>query len=169
MTCTKSKSKNNTVNEDSFSVNHLHIRYSWDVAKRIQLAKPLSCSSVYEWAGAAVRFPGCVLCFNTRNKGDLQQEPVLKNEKHRHLYQHKQVLLELSPKMNYVSLCRRSKLIFTAHFIHKGNWERSLLCQRRGGEPGRPVWGFVHREDRRCWTRRHCPRAPAHQPPALYP
>lgn len=52
-----------------------------------------SWSSLFWWTGKAVRFPGSMLCVNTWNKGDLQQEPLLHDEKHLHLYQHKPVTL----------------------------------------------------------------------------
>lgn len=52
----------------------------------------LSWLSVIWWTGKGVGFSGCMLRFNTGNKGDLQQEPLLQNEKHVDFYQHKPVL-----------------------------------------------------------------------------
>lgn len=58
-------------------------------------------------------------------------------------------------------------------WIHCTCWFLSVCSvflshQRRGCEPGGPVWSPVHRADSRSWIRRYRPWAPAHQPPAVY-
>lgn len=83
----------------------------------------LPWSSVFGPAGKTVRFPGSVLCFDTRNEGDLQQGPLLQDEKNLHLYQHKQVALEMILKTNdgrCISTENYSRVFVTLYLVRGG-------------------------------------------------
>lgn len=89
----------------------------------------VSWSSFFRRAGKAVRLPDGVLRSNTGDKGDLQQGPLLQDEEHLRLHQHKPVPLSLERTLNPPSTCCTQCRV-VKYSTRKDATQRELQCSQ---------------------------------------